>query len=53
MNSVTQLLSVQKKEYLKLKEKAQLNDELLVKLVSGLEDIRAGRIKPWRKSLSK
>jgi len=30
-----------------LKQKAELDQELLVKLVKGLEDIKAGRLKSW------
>ena len=40
-------ISIPKEEYLKLKEKAELDEELLFKLIRGLEDIRAGRIKSW------
>ena len=39
-----------KEEYKDLKKKAELGENLLVKLVRGLEDIRAGRIKPWKKA---
>ena len=39
------------KEYLELKEKAELDEELLFKLVRGLEDIRAGRVKKWEDNL--
>jgi hypothetical protein len=43
-------VTIPKKEYEKLKKKAELDEELLVSLVKGLEDIRAGRIKPWDKA---
>jgi hypothetical protein len=43
-------ITVSKTEYEKLKQKAEASDELLIKLVRGLEDIKAGRIKPWKKS---
>ncbi len=43
-------ITISQEEYNKLKNKAQLNDELLIKLVRGLEDIRAGRIKKWKKT---
>lgn len=36
-----------KNEYLYLKRKAEIDEELLVKLIRGLEDIRNGKIKPW------
>ena len=43
-------ITIPKKEYEKLKSKSQIDDELLLKLVRGLEDVIAGRIKPWEKS---
>ena len=43
-------ITIPKKEYEKLKSKSRIDDELLLKLVCGLEDIRAGRVKPWGKS---
>ncbi len=42
-------VTIPKSKYKELKEKAELNESLLLKLVMGLEDIREGRIKPWRK----
>lgn len=45
MKTVTIPLS----EYKKLRKKAEEEDELLMKLVKGIEDIKAGRIKPLRK----
>ena len=42
-----------KEKYIRLKEKAELNEELLIKLIRGLEDIRAGRIKPWKKAINR
>lgn len=41
-------VTIPKEEYLALKKKAMDEDELLIKLVRGLEDIRAGRTKPYR-----
>ena len=43
-NSVT----ISKEEYKDLKKKAEANKDLLVQLVKGLEDVREGRIKPWK-----
>ena len=43
-------INIPKKEYNFLKKKAALNNPLLFKLVKGLEDIREGRIKLWKKS---
>ena len=40
-------IEIPKKEYFELKKKAELDEELLVKLIRGLEDIKTGRIKPW------
>lgn len=45
-------VTISKEEYKELKQKAALSEDLLVKLVRGLEDIRAGRIKPWKKSIN-
>ena len=44
-------INIPKREYNILKKRAELNDPLLFKLVKGLEDIREGRIKLWKKSL--
>lgn len=44
-----QTVTISKVEYETLKKKAELDEDLLVKLVRGLEDIKAGRIKPWNK----
>lgn len=43
----TGTITLSKKQYKELKEKAEINESLLVKLVRGLEDVKAGRIKPW------
>ncbi|MEK6950572.1 MAG: hypothetical protein AABX13_02505 [Nanoarchaeota archaeon] len=43
-------ITISKEEYELLKKKAELDEDLLFSLVQGLEDIRAGRIKPWKKS---
>ncbi len=43
-------ITIPKKEYESLKKKAEPDEELLISLVKGLEDIKAGRIKPWKKS---
>tara|TARA_Y100000310_G_C20595490_1_gene770288 strand:+ start:1219 stop:1362 length:144 start_codon:yes stop_codon:yes gene_type:complete len=39
-----------KEEYEELKRKAEIDEELLIKLIRGLEDIKAGRIREWKKS---
>lgn len=41
-------ITIAKEEYDKLKQEADLNEDLLIKLVKGLEDIKMGRIKPLR-----
>ena len=41
-------VTIPKEEYEDLKRKAELDESLLIKLVRGLEDIKAGRIKPWK-----
>ena len=43
-------ITISKEKYTQLKKEAELKEELLIKLVRGLEDIRLGRIKPWKKS---
>jgi len=43
-------VTIPKKEYETLKKKAKADEELLISLVKGLEDIKGGRIKPWKKS---
>lgn len=40
-------ITIPKEEYETLKKKADLDEDLLIKLIRGLEDIKAGRIKPW------
>jgi len=40
-------ITISEEKYLELKQKAELDQDLLLKLVRGLEDIRAGRIKPF------
>lgn len=42
-------VQISKQEYKQLKKEAELKEDLLVKLVRGLEDIKAGRIKLWKK----
>ena len=44
----TTRIMISRKEYKELKEKAELNESLLLKLVRGLEDVKAGRITPWK-----
>ena len=41
-------VTITKDEYKELTKKAELGEDLIIKLVRGLEDIRAGRIKPWK-----
>ncbi len=45
-----QEVTIPKKEYEEPKAKAQMDEDLLISLVKGLEDIRAGRITPWKKT---
>ena len=47
-----EMITIPKKEYEVLKKKSELDDNLLMKLVKGLEDIRLGKIKPWRKTIT-
>ena len=43
-------ICIPKEKLIELEKKAELNDELLIKLVRGLEDIKHGRVKLWEKS---
>lgn len=45
----TETITIPKDEYDFLKKKAQVDENLLVSLVKGLEDIKTGGIKPWKK----
>jgi len=42
-------ITIPKQEYKELRRKADIDESLLIKLVKGLEDIKAGRIKLWKK----
>ncbi|MFH1376351.1 MAG: hypothetical protein ABIH25_01820 [Candidatus Woesearchaeota archaeon] len=44
-------VTIPKEEYECLKEKAELDEDLLISLVRGLEDIKSGRIKPWKSKI--
>ena len=41
-------ITITEKEYKNLKQKAELGDDLMIKLVRGLEDVKHGRIKPFK-----
>jgi len=43
-------VTIPKSEYEALKKKAELDESLLTSLIRGLEDIKAGRVKPWKKT---
>ena len=43
-------ITIPKEEYDLLKHKAEVDEDLLVSLVKGPEDIKAGHIKPWKKT---
>ena len=45
----TETVTMPREEYESLKRKAEIDENLLVSLVRGLEDIKAGRIKSWKK----
>ncbi len=45
-------ITITKEEYESLKRKAELDESLLMKLVRGLEDIKEGRIKPWKRKFT-
>ena len=41
-------VTIAREEYETLKQKAALDENLLLSLIQGLEDIKTGRIKPWK-----
>ncbi len=41
-------VTIEKEKYREMKVKAELADGLLFKLIRGLEDVKAGRIKHWK-----
>jgi len=45
------MINISREKYIRLVKKAEMNEELLVKLVRGLEDIRTGRIKHWKEAV--
>ena len=44
-----QTVTISKKEYAELKKRADIGNDFMLTLVRGLEDIKAGRVKPWKK----
>ncbi len=40
-------VTIPKSEYKKLKKLEEIDNELLIKIVKGLEDIKVGKIKKW------
>ena len=44
---IMKTITISEEEYLELKKKADVTDELMLKLVKGLEDIKHGRIEEW------
>ena len=40
-------VTISKSEYKRLKKLEEVDNELLIKIVKGLEDVKAGRIKKW------
>ncbi len=45
-------VTISREDYEMLKHKAEVDEDLLVSLVRGLEDIKAGRIKPWKRAIN-
>jgi len=41
-------VTISKSEYDRLKELEEVDHELLIKIVRGLEDVKHGRIKEWK-----
>ena len=40
-------VTISKSEYNRLKKLEEVDTKLLIKIVKGLEDVKAGRIKKW------
>ena len=49
ISNIMETITISKQEYVELKKKAEVDEELLVSLVKGLEDIRNGRVSQWKK----
>ena len=45
----SETITISKEEYERLKKESETDHELLMKLVRGLEDIKEGRFKIWKK----
>jgi PHD/YefM family antitoxin component YafN of YafNO toxin-antitoxin module len=46
-------VTISRQEYEELKKKAGVDEGLLQELVRGLEDIKAGRVKPWKRTTAR
>ena len=46
-NSMQKMITISKEEYENLKEAEQVDHELLIKIVKGLEDVKNKRFKEW------
>lgn len=44
----TETVTISKVEYEHLKEVEEIDFELLTKIVTGLEDVKAGRVREWK-----
>lgn len=44
-------IMIQKEEPMVSRKRAGPSDELFSKLIRGLEDIRGGKIKPWKRTI--
>lgn len=45
----TEMVTIPKIKYEELKRKAEIDENLLISLVKGLEDVKEGRVKPWKR----
>jgi hypothetical protein len=43
-------VTIPREEYKALKNEANADKNLLMSLIKGLEDIKSGKVKPWKKS---
>jgi len=53
LDILMETVTIPREEYSTLKKKAEASDDLLIKLVKSLENIRLGKIKPWTRKTKK
>ena len=46
------IMQIEEKEYKELRAKADIDEDLLKSLIRGLEDVKSGKVKPWKKTIA-